>query len=56
MRRRLAVVDDGDNATGDSIDDNCDSATNVKNNGNGATDDDIDENNCDGQRIQGQRW
>jgi len=28
MRRRLAVVDDdGDGATGDSIDDNCDSAT-----------------------------
>ena len=34
MRRRLAVVDDdGDGATGDSIDDNCDSVTNVNNDG-----------------------
>ena len=52
MRRRLADVDDdGDGATGDSIDDNCDSATNVNNDGNDAMDDDIDDNDCDGQRL-----
>ena len=47
MHRRLAIVDNGDGATGDSINNNCDSATNVKNNGDGATDDDIDDNDCD---------
>jgi hypothetical protein len=47
MHRRLAIVDDGDGATGNSINNNCDSATNVKNNGDGATDDDIDDNDCD---------
>jgi len=32
MRRHLAVVDDdGNGATGDSIEDNCDSVTNVNN-------------------------
>ncbi len=53
MCRRLAVVDDdGDSATGDSIDDNCDSVTNVVNNdGDGATDDDIDDNDCDRQQL-----
>ncbi len=53
MRRCLAVVDDDDDgATGDSIEDNCDSATNVNNDGDGATDDDIDNNNCDGQQLR----
>jgi len=57
MRRRLAVDDDdGDGATGDSIDDNCNSATNVNNDGDGATDDDINDNDCDGQWLRGQRW
>ena len=38
MRRHLAVVDnDGDGTMGDSIDDNCDSATNINNDGDGAT-------------------
>jgi len=42
MRGRLAVVNnDGDGATGDSIDDNCDSATNV------ITDNGFDNNNGD---------
>ena len=55
MRRRLAIVDnDGNGATGDSIDNNCDSAMNVNNDGNGTTDDDIDENDCDGQRLRHQ--
>jgi hypothetical protein len=49
--RRLAVVhDDGDGATGDSIDDYCDSATNVNNDGDGVTDDEIDDDDCDRQR------
>ena len=53
MRRCLAVVlDDGDSAAGNSIDNNCNSATNVNNDGNGVTDDDIDDNNCNGQRLQ----
>ena len=57
MRRRLAIVDDdGNGATGDIIDNNCDSAMNVNNDGNGVTDDDIDENDCDGQRLLQQRW
>ena len=57
MRRRLAVVDnDGDNATGDSINNNCDGASNVNNDGDGATDDDIDDNDCNGQQLQRQRW
>ncbi len=52
MRRHLAVVDDdGDGATDDSIDNNCDSATNINNDSNSATDDYIDNNNCDGQRL-----
>ena len=52
MRRRLAVVDDdGNGATGDSIDDNCNSVTNVNNDGDGATDDDIDDNDCDRQQL-----
>ena len=43
MRGRLAVVDDhGDGATGDSMDDNCDSATNV-NTDNGFGDNDGNE-------------
>jgi hypothetical protein len=51
MHRHLAVVDDdGNSATGDSVNDNCDSAKNVNNDGDGATDDDIDDNDCDGQR------
>jgi len=55
MRRRLAVVDnDGDNATGDSINNNCDGALNVNNDGDGATDDDIDDNNCNGQQLRRQ--
>ncbi len=57
VRRRLAVVnDDGNGATGDSINDNCDSATNVNNDTDGAKDDDIDDTNCDGQRLRRQRW
>jgi hypothetical protein len=45
MCRRLAIVDNnGDGATGDSIDNNCDSATNINNDGNGTTDDDINDN------------
>ena len=57
MRRRLAVVDEEiGGATGDSIDDNCDSAMSVKNDGDGATDDDINDNDCDGQQLQRQRW
>jgi hypothetical protein len=52
MRRLFAGVDDdGDGATGDSIDDNCDSVTNINNDDNGATDDDINDNNCDGQWL-----
>ena len=58
MRRRLAVVDnDGDGATGDSIDDNCNSATNVNNDGDGTrmttstimimTDNGYEDNDCD---------
>ncbi len=57
MSRRLAVVnDDGEGTTGDSIDDNCDSALNVNNDGDGRTDDNIDKNDCDGQRCRQQRW
>ena len=53
MRRRLAVVDDvGDGATGNSIDNNCDSATNVNNDGDGTRDDGIDDNDCDGQQLR----
>jgi hypothetical protein len=38
MCRHLAIVDnDGDGAMGDSIDDNCDSATNINNDGDGGT-------------------
>ena len=38
MRRHLVVVDDdGDGATGGSINNNCDSASNVNNDGDGAT-------------------
>jgi hypothetical protein len=49
MHRRLAIVyDDGDGVTGNSINDNCDSATNINNDGNDATDDDIDNNDCNG--------
>ena len=57
MRRRLAIVDDdGDGMTGDSIDDNCDSATNVNtdnsfgdNDGDDATgNDDDDDDDVDG--------
>ncbi len=49
MHRRLAIVHyDGDGATGDSINDNYNSATNVNNDGNGAADDDINDDNCDG--------
>ena len=45
MHRPLAIDnDDGDGVTGDSIDDNCNSATNVNNDGDGATDDDINDN------------
>ncbi len=47
MNRCLAVVDND----GDSIEDNCDSVTNVNNDGDGATDDDIDDNDWDGQRL-----
>ena len=50
MRRRLAVVnDDGNGATGDSIEDNCDSATNINNNDDydGAMDDYDDGNDRD---------
>ena len=56
MHRHLTVVnDDGNGASGNSIVDNCDSATNVNNDGNGATDDDIDDtNDCDGQRRRRQ--
>ncbi len=51
--RCLAVVnDDGDGATGDSIDDNYGSVMNVNNDGDGTTDDDIDNNDCDGQRLR----
>jgi hypothetical protein len=53
MRRRLAIVDnDGDGATGNSINDNCDSALNVNNDGDGARDDNIDDNDCDRQRLR----
>ena len=53
MCRRLAIVDnDGDGATGNSINDNCDSASNVNNDGDGARDDNIDDNDCDGQRLR----
>jgi hypothetical protein len=52
VRKRLAIVnDDGNGATGDSINDNCDSASNVNNDGDGARDDNIDDNECDGQRL-----
>ena len=51
MHRQLAIVNDGDGTTGNSIDDNCDSAMNVNNDGYGATDDNINNNNCDGQRL-----
>ena len=40
---------------GDSIGNNCDSATNVNNDGNGATDDYINDNDWDGQRLQRQQ-
>ena len=53
MHRHLAVGDDGNGAMDNSIDDNCDSATNVNNDGNGTTDDNINNNDCD---LQGQRW
>ena len=57
MRRHLAVVnDDGDGAMGDSIDNNCNSATNISNDGDGAMDDDINDNDCVGQQLRGQRW
>ena len=56
MHRHLTVVnDDGNGATGNSIVDNCDSATNVNNDGNGATDDYINDNDWDGQRLQRQQ-
>jgi hypothetical protein len=53
MRRCLAVVDnDGDGTTGDSIEDNCDSATKVNNDNNydGEMDDygDSNEGDADG--------
>ncbi len=53
MRRRLAVVDnDGNNTTGDSIENNCNSATNVNNGDNydGEMDDygDGNEGDADG--------
>ena len=51
MHRQLAIVNDGDGVTGNSIDDNCDSAMNVNNDGDGATDDAINNNNCNGQRL-----
>ena len=50
MHRRFAIVDDGDSVTGDSANDNCNSAKNVNNDGDGVTDDDIDDNDCDGQQ------
>ena len=56
MHRHLAVVDDSDGATGNRINDNCDSAMNVNNDGDGATDDGVNNNDCDGQRLRGQRW
>jgi len=50
MRMRLAIVgNDGTGATGDSINDNCNSATIVNNDDNSATDDKIDDSDCDGQ-------
>ena len=53
MRRRLAVVDDdGNGATGNSIDNNCDSATNINNDGDGTVDDDINDNDCDGKWLR----
>jgi hypothetical protein len=53
MRRRLAiVVDDGDGTTGNSINNNCDSATNINNDGDGTADDDINDNDCDGKWLR----